>query len=169
MTRKQYYSMIWTYQQRRNVAQLEYSDALREMRRLTVKINRWQKAINRIDERNRKISVLVKKVNLYFGVNIKSKSMDLGHIFARSIFFKIGMENKIQGKFLAEFIGRNKRTAFRNRIALTRSFEKNTENLKSFHNFKQYLQNEETISQPNALAAKSHDLTSVNGIGKERA
>lgn len=139
MRREQYYFKVQTYKKRREVARKSYSKSLQVMRNLTSKISRWQKAINRIDERNEKIKSLVRKVNSYFNVTIQSIAMDLEHKLARSIYFKIGMENKIQGKFLAEFIKRNKRTAFRNRVSLTQSFKTKPENRKAFYDFKNYI------------------------------
>lgn len=109
-----------------------YADAVKIIRR---KIEICRKQIKRIDKRNEQISELVKSINKFFGVDIKSKKRDSQHSIARNCYYKYGIEKGFEGSKLSVFIGRSKISAHRQRRRFTRSFKTNKEHQKQYHNF----------------------------------
>lgn len=136
--RAKYYQKIWIYKQRRVGFKLQGKK--KECRNATKKIRQWNEQIGRIDKRNENIRTLIFAMDLYFGVDIKSRVMDARHKLARSIFYKYGMENKIQGAYLSLSLGRAKKVASQGRLSFTRSFKSNDLNKAHFHQFKAYFE-----------------------------
>lgn len=145
--RNQYKMKIWEYKKRRKEYRKSYKGEIpiyktKRYILLTRRISQWTKEIKRLEIRKRKINKLVKKVNTYFQVDIKSKSTKKEVVLARMIYFKIGLESGICGTHLARHIGRKSSDiASYNRRKLTKSFIDNPENKSAFYNFKLWLTN----------------------------
>lgn len=140
--RKKYYAKIYVYKQRREG--FKANGKKEQLYHTTKKISQWNNEIRRIDKRNSIINDLISAVNSYFEVNIKSRIFNKVHKLARNVFYKYGMENRIQGAFLSLSLGRTrKKTASECRLRFTRSFGVNQENKDIYHRFKAYMQGNE--------------------------
>lgn len=143
MKRKYYVSWVHTYRNRRAELKKKYSgkEYAKKALPLSRKIATWQRAIRRIDERNSLIHELLKSINEFFSVDIKTSKTNHQHRLARHIYYKYGMEQmKIYGTFLSEYIGRKGRwTASRCRQRLTRRFKNNPDQKKAYHDFNDYM------------------------------
>lgn len=140
MTRKEYYTMIYTYEKRREDAKKNCEAQRNIYRNCTKKIGQWQKEIKRIDERNKKIRKIIKSVNEYFDVDIASRRMDKQHVLARHIYYKLAVESRLQGKLVSNSIGRSNWCASICRLKFQKTFQTNPENREAFHNFKRYFE-----------------------------
>lgn len=138
MTKADYQRKIWTYRKRRDVFR-------NRCHKLSVKIRRWEACLREREsvEKKRKIVIcnLVKKTNEYFQVDIKTRVTSKGHTLARNIFYKIGLESNISGIYLSKFIGRSQKKALLGRKELLTSFKHNKKNKEAYHNFKNFLEN----------------------------
>ena len=141
MTRKDYYTMIYTYKQRREEAKRNYEAQRNIYRNCTKKIGQWQNEIKRIDSRKRKIKEIIKSINEYFDVDISSRKMDKDHALARNVYYKLAVESRLQGKLVSNSIGRSNWCASINRLKFQKTFKTRPENREAFHNFKKYFEN----------------------------
>lgn len=144
MTRKQYYTQVWIYRKRRKALKEKYKLTKDEryrycFLRITKKIKGWQRQIKEIDKRNKVIKGLVKRVNKFFNVQIESRRRDKEHDLARHIYYKIGLESKLEGKKMCMLIGRSASRAFKGRKVITMSFDKKPENKEAFHKFQNWM------------------------------
>jgi hypothetical protein len=138
MTISEYKRRIWIYKNRRKQAYIT-------SRRLTTRISQMQSCLRSREARekkaNDKINSLIKSVNDFFGVDIRSNKVDLSHKLARNIYYKIGIEKQLREVLLCKSVNRNAKAASYGRSVLTKSFKTNPENKKAFHNFKNYFEN----------------------------
>ena len=141
-TRKQYQTMIWTYEKRRAELIEKYGYRTGRTIQISNKIRNWRRQIRIMDGKSKAISDLIKKVNQYFDVDISDRYGGAKKILARKIYFKYGMENKIDGNLLSESIGFPKRAASRSRREFTKSFKTNPCNKEEYHKFKTYITNQ---------------------------
>jgi len=140
MTKNQYEAMIYTYMQRKNrykkMDKVKYADRIKK---LAQRIKVWRMQIYRLEKRYKLINDLIKSINTFFDVNIRSRKMDTTHKLARNIFYKYGMENRLRGMWLSSAIGRvNKKTASGCRMNFTRSFKSHPQNKIYFIKFREF-------------------------------
>lgn len=140
-SRKQYYTMVWQYKKRRYELKNKYTGREYTKRRLRLqrKINTWKCQIKRIDSRNKRIKRLALAVNKYFGQNIKNIVCKKDHWLAMNVFYKYGIEDGIQGVFLAQYLKRKDYSMpSRLRLKFTKSFRTDKTNREEYHKFKKY-------------------------------
>ncbi len=143
LKRSVYYFKIYKYQQRRKEYKKKFTETGLEKYRIyfyncSKKIAYWNQAIRRLDERKEKLNHLKKCVNEYFGVSIQNRVMDEDHKFARNVYYKIGMETRLRGRWLSAFIGRASRAAQIGRLRFTKQFKTDKSLKDRFHAFKEY-------------------------------
>lgn len=129
-----YKKWIWEYKRRRKI--------LRDnIDRIDHKIWVWQKAVEKIEGKESFLKKMVKEVNEYFLVDITSKVSKQNVILARSVYYKMAIENGIHGTHASKHIGRTKSYGSKDRMKFTRTLKKNKSNREAFHNFKKYFEN----------------------------
>lgn len=131
--KRDYQKWVWQYKRRREA----YKN---QIRKVTKKISQWNNEIKRIEATTERISRIENAVNYFFSVEISSKKMDKDHKLARSIYYKIAIESKIQGNKVAEHIGRSKKMATDGRLSFTRTFNSEPKNKEQYHRFKKYFE-----------------------------
>lgn len=138
MTVSEYKKNLWTYEKRRK----EHQDALQ---RLNKKIcqTRWRIKLKEAGEIKsmRTIENLVRLVNYYFSVDIKSKSWDKTHTLARFIYYKIALESRLKSAQVCRVLNKNSKAASYGRKMLNKSFKTNPENKEAYYNFKNFYKN----------------------------
>lgn len=146
-SRAYYQRSIWKYEQRREEMRKKYGPwGSGKTLQLTRKISMWRVQMRRIDKRDAILEHITEMVNEYFGVKIQSSSMDDRHKYARKIYYKYGIECRIQGVFVSNFIGRtNQHTASDSRLRFTRSFKSNPENKEAYHRFKNWIESDHNL------------------------
>jgi len=143
-TRSEYVTMIWVYKARRKLIKDKWGTG--KTVQLTKKISQWTKEIKRIDKRNEIIGNLIESVNNYFDVKIESKCMDAAHKLARKVYYKYGIETRMQGVWISKAIGMSRvHTATESRRIFTQSFKTNEYHKSIYHRFKAYLKDNESI------------------------
>jgi hypothetical protein len=139
-----YQRRIWTYKKRKE----RLSARLNSM---MGKIRLWQAALDKINSKEDFLKKLVKEINEYFNVDIRSRSQKQDIILARSVYYKIAIEKGIKGTFASTFINRTKSYGSKDRMKFTRTLEKKQSNRDAFYNFKKYFEtngNDYTKKQP---------------------
>lgn len=125
MTKHQYQKNIWQYRKRRDY--------------LSKQIALWQRQLRIMEVRESGCENLIKAIDDFFDVNIRSKKQCVLHRLARKVYYKYGMENGFDGTFLSRAIGlRCTHTSANGRLKFTRSFESNPDNKQQYHNFKNH-------------------------------
>jgi len=110
--RGKYYKYIFEYKKRRAIRKKKLEEAQIEYRNSVAQINKkiklWGREIRRIDERYRKIQKLKKAITIFTGYDLKTrnKKKDIkSRELARGLYYKYGLEHKMQGKELREVAG----------------------------------------------------------------
>lgn len=120
-TRANIQSNIWTYEKRREKLRIKYGitrqninsteghpEYSKAVEKINDKIRSWNRRIRVIDELSNKIVALGNAVALFTGYNVKDSGNARGNerlILAKSLFYKYGLEHKISGKHLREYVG----------------------------------------------------------------
>ena len=133
MTKAQYQRRIWTYKKRRERLSARLNSMLD-------KIRVWQIALDKISNKEDFLKGLVKEVNEYFNVDIRSRNQKQDTILARSVYYKIAIEKGIKGTAASKFIDRTKSYGSKDRMKFTRTLEKKQSNRDAFYNFKKYFE-----------------------------
>lgn len=148
--RGEYYRHIFEYKKRREKYRLELEEHKIVYRdktaKLSKKIKLWGREIKRIDERALKIKLLIRAVYLFTGYNVKRPlenkvSKEVVQL-ARGLYYKYGLEHKMQGKELREniFIGRIQQPTEYRRW-MTNEIVTNSLMKQKWENFKEYMKN----------------------------
>lgn len=153
-TRANYVTMVWQYKNRREALRQQYplsktfptkrpEEYKRKAWRLDRKIKIWQKQIRNMDVVQNKIIALGNAIAYFTGCNVKSSGGTQGvkrMLLARSLFFKWGLENGIEGTSLMKYTGDTSvNTAARLRYSFTQSFGEGKENKDTWERFKIYI------------------------------
>lgn len=143
MTRKQYYTMIWEYEKRREKEWAKNGKSSTAAKNMSRKIKIWKQQIVRIDKRNNQIMAIGNAVTYFTGNNVKNSGGMQGVKklwLARSIFYKYCLEKGIAGNFLREYTGdTSPQTPGRLRKSFTKSFSTHPDNRERYHRFKLYV------------------------------
>lgn len=159
--RSKLYKMIWEYEKRREELRKKYGAWNKKLpkgykekvKRINDSLENWRKGIRDIDSRNNKIIALGNEVAYFTGFNVKGSASKRCGDLAKGIFCKWGMENKIPGVLLAEYMGNDApMVASRQRMRFTRSFKSNQKNKDLWVRFKTHY--EEKILSYKQLAKK---------------
>lgn len=152
--RKKYYSMIKTYEMRRNIWRAKFGvfvnrknseEHKKKALMFSAKIAHWKLEIKRTDRLGDKISKLERAVFNFTGERISNyHTLKVSEQvkFAKSIYYKFGLENGIRGIELRDYIGltgdtqRNEPNIYRTRF--TKSFKNNPKNKEKWLQFKNF-------------------------------
>lgn len=137
--RKSYYIKIWVYKKRRE--DYRQQGKKEQVYKTSRKIAQWKYQIGRIDKRNSIINDLILTVNEYFELDIRLRVYNKKYNLARNIFYKYGMEHRLEGTVLARSLGRTRgKTAGECRLRLTKSFRSNPEIKEIYHRFRLFME-----------------------------
>lgn len=113
---------------------------------LTKRIYSFRRSLKRLKIEEEEVKVLASKVEDFTGIRIwknSGRSVDKKTHVARGIFCKYGIDNGIKGANIAWYLNyNNSETAYIRRTDFQKSFDKNTDNLRRYKNFKTYIQND---------------------------
>lgn len=125
------------------------------IKRQSQKISKWREMERFIETRKNKIIALANHVSYFTGINVKdilktkNSYKENRSWVARGIFCKWGMENKISGVLLSEYIGGRADSASDIRMRFTRSFVKHKTNKEMWVRFKLYYKDQINNSEKN--------------------
>lgn len=151
MSKSGYQTAIWEYEKRIKDLPSKFKPGCfyyrHHMERMKYKIQMWGTAIKRIEKRDKRIVKIDSSLKEFLGFSVrKSAENDMKElILARDIFCKYAMEHRIEGNFLADYIGYKVKTKpSRDRLRFTRGFEKNPESRDLYKRFKEYMESRES-------------------------
>lgn len=147
-----YQSFIWEYKHRRELLRKKYgfkaglkmpTEYVKRVKGLNKKLRIWQRAIKRHEAVMDKIKVVDTLVMEFMNCStLRGSNFSKTKSIAKKIFYKYGIENKIQGIKLGIYVGaKHDWTAGRNRMEFTKSFKTKTENKILYHQFLNYAKN----------------------------
>lgn len=122
------------------------------LKNLSKQICRWRYMEKRIENRRIAIIALGNHVAYFTGFNVKGSAKNISRraSLAKGIFCKWGMENKIQGVLLDEYIGyKQKSWSSTIRLKFTRTLTKNRHNKEMWERFKLYYEDAEKNIEKN--------------------
>jgi len=128
--RKQYYTQIWVYKERRE-------ELSKSMKGITQKIRTWNTEIKRIDKLQEKIKDIANGVKEFTGVTVKysKHQVSANANFSRKLFYKYGIESGIRVLHLHEYIGidyKGTKRTFLNRLKRDEELNENWQRFKTF-------------------------------------
>lgn len=144
-----YYHCILNYEERRQALRKKYGLHSAEYRQRVININKriklWGRYITKIDKISVRIIALGNAIAIFTGCNVKDSGNNNALLksytamrLARGIFYKYGLEHKIEGKLLREYVGAkgvNQPADYRKWLTSTFA-DKNSPNKQSWLNFK---------------------------------
>lgn len=145
MTKHQLQKNLSEYERRRKILRIEIKVlplSIANKKRKTLANYKWrcQKIRNKlkiIDKKEQHLTYLVKKVEEFFGVNIKT--IDKRNILVRGVYYKYGAENGIACVDLAKYEGVKAIRATQLRRKFTKTLQTG-ENKQIWENFKKYME-----------------------------
>lgn len=142
-TKNGYQSMLHTYIQRRSEYKKRPNESDEKFKKrkhkLKVKIGTFQKAIKRIEQREKQMDEIANLIQRFMGVKLKliGRFGGKNEVLAKNIFYKYSLQNSgLRGSDLAWYIGiKTKDQPNTQRMVFTRSFNTNKENKEAYHRF----------------------------------
>lgn len=160
--RKRYYTMIWMYKKRRDELRKQFgitvvhnghkkwSDEYKEKsKNLTRKIGTWTRQIKRIDDLTEKLHKIEMAVIHFTGQQISGQvgqKVTSSVKLAKSIYYKFGLENGIEGTILCGKIGSHEKQPSIYRTRFTKSFQTNPKNKEIWLQFKDFYRDRQNVA-----------------------
>lgn len=145
-SKNRYQQCIHMYLKRREEYKNKYGKTSKRYLQLSKGIQRkldiWRGAIRRIEKRDVRIKSIDDRVLEFIGKSAYNSvgTKDELVILARNLFIRYGIENGIQGVFLADYVNlKFRQDASRYRLQFIRSFPKNRNNKEIWYRFQEFM------------------------------